>query len=244
MTVTPDQSAQKSGCANCIMRGLGLCTVLIDLGWERPYAGEQHPVMQKKTAFAARRTIFHQNQTLAGVPVICEGWATSLMKLSNGRRQILSILMPGELVTCRLLFERQLQLSIDAVTRGSYRTFDLAQLRAAMTLSPAIFDKFLLSYNDERNRADQLIADLGRRTATGRIARLMLDIWGRQKKAGKLAANSIEFPLRQTHIADATGLTTVYVSKVINGFRNDELVEFTDRSLKILDIDKLRQLAA
>ncbi|MDO8877947.1 MAG: Crp/Fnr family transcriptional regulator [Pseudolabrys sp.] len=244
MTVTPGQSAPKTGCSNCVMRGLGLCTVLIDLGWERPYAGEQQPVAQNKTAFAARRTIFHQNQTLAGVPVICEGWATSLMKLSNGRRQILSIVMPGELVTCRLLFERQLHLSIDAVTRGSYRTFDLAQLRAAMTVSPDIFDKFLLSYNDERNRADQLIADLGRRTATGRIARLLLEIWGRQEKAGKIDGNSIEFPLRQTHIADATGLTTVYVSKVINGFRSGSLVEFSDRSLKILDIEKLRQLAA
>ena len=50
--------------------------------------------------------------------------------------------------------------------------------------------------------------------------------------------------MRQTHIADATGLTTVYVSKVINGFSNDRLVEFTDRSLKLLDIGKLRQLAA
>lgn len=244
MIVPQGKSAQKSGCSNCIMRGLGLCTVLIELGWERPYAGEHPPVAQNKSTFAARRTIFHQNQTLAGVPVICEGWATSLMKLSNGRRQILSILMPGELVTCRLLFERQLQLTIDAVTRGSYRTFDLGQLRAAMAVSPDIFDKFLLSYNDERNRADQLIADLGRRTATGRIARLLLEIWSRQEKAGKISDNSIEFPLRQTHIADATGLTTVYVSKVINAFRNGSLVEFSDRSLKILNIAKLRQLAA
>lgn len=244
MTVTPGKSAQKTGCSNCIMRGLGLCTVLIDLGWERPYLDEHRPVAQNKSSFAARRTIFHPNQTQAGVPVICEGWATSVIKLSNGRRQILSILMPGELVTCRLLFERQLQLTIDAVTRGCYRTFDLAQLRAAMTVSPDIFDKFLLSYSDERNRADQLIADLGRRTATGRIARLLLEIWSRQEKAGKIADNSIEFPLRQTHIADATGLTTVYVSKVINAFRNDSLVEFSDRSLKILNIDRLRQLAA
>ena len=226
------------------MRGLGLCAVLIELGWERPYAGEQSIVAQSKTSFSARRTIFHQRQTLDGVPVICEGWATSLMKLTNGRRQILSILLPGELVTCRLLFERQLHLSIDAITRGSYRTFDLAQLRAAMAVSPGIFDKFLLAYNDERNRADQLIADLGRRTATGRIARLLLELWARLEKAGRIDADSMEFPLRQTHIADTTGLTTVYVSRVLNGFRHDELVEFSDRSLRILDIEKLRQLAA
>ena len=65
------------------MRGLGLCTVLIDMGWERPYAAETS-ITQKKSNFAARRTIFHPNTTLEGVPVICEGWATSIMKLSNG----------------------------------------------------------------------------------------------------------------------------------------------------------------
>jgi CRP-like cAMP-binding protein len=225
------------------MRGLGLCTVLIDMGWERPYAAET-TIAQKKSSFAARRTIYHPNTALEGVPVICEGWATSIMKLSNGRRQILSFMLPGELVTCRLLFERKLHLSIDAITRGSIRTFDLTQLRAAMTMSPSIFDTLLAAYNEERNRADQLIADLGRRTATGRIARLMLDIWGRMEKAGKVEDGAIDFPLRQTHIADATGLTTVYVSKVINAFRSGSLVEYSERSLKILDIDKLRQLAA
>lgn len=234
---------QKPGCSHCIMRGLGLCNVLIDMGWERPYTGET-TIQQKKSNFAARHTIFHQNETLDGVPVICDGWATSIMKLSNGRRQILSFIVPGELVTCRLLFERKLHLSIDAITRGTYRTFDLAQLRAAMTMVPPIFDKLLSAYNDERNRADQLIADLGRRTATGRIARLMLDIWSRMEKADMIEDGAIEFPLRQTHIADATGLTTVYVSKVINAFRNGSLVEYSERSLKILNIDKLRQLAA
>lgn len=244
MIAPTGQPTQKSGCANCVMRGLGLCSVLIDLGWEQPFKGAQTDVPQKKTQFLARRTIFHQNESLAGVPVICEGWATSIIKLSHGRRQILSILIPGEIVTCRLLFERQLHLSIDAITRGSYRTFDLGQLRAAMSASTGIFDRFLLAYNEERNRADQLIADLGRRTATGRIARLILEIWNRLEKAGQHDHNIIEFPLRQTHIADATGLTTVYVSKVINNFRNSNLVEFSDRSLRIIDIERLRLLAA
>ncbi len=83
MTATSKLPAQKTGCSNCIMRGLGLCTVLIDMGWERPYAAETS-ITQKKSNFAARRTIFHPNTTLEGVPVICEGWATSIMKLSNG----------------------------------------------------------------------------------------------------------------------------------------------------------------
>jgi CRP/FNR family transcriptional regulator len=226
------------------MRGLGLCSVLVDLGWDKPYADGKETISQKRSPFYKRRNIFRQNETVEGVPVICEGWATSIMNLTHGRRQILSILLPGELVTCRLLFERSLHLSIDAVTQGCYRTFDLEQLRTAMALSPKIFDTLLSAYNEERNGADHLIVDLGRRTAIARIARLLLNIWGRMEKTGRVKDGAIEFPLRQTHIADATGLTTVYVGKVINRFRNDGLVEFSERSLKLLDIEKLHRLVA
>jgi len=225
------------------MFGLGLCSLLIDLDLDRTQQNASTAISQKHSVFPARRAIFFHGSIIEGVPIICDGWATSVLRLSKGRRQILSILLPGDMVAGRLLFEPQLQVSIDAITNGSYRTFDRSQLRSAMAASTKIFDKLLSAYNDERNRADQLIADLGQRTASERIARLLLDIWTRLEKAGKVEDDSVEFPLRQTHIADATGLTTVYVSKVINAFRNDGLAEVTDRSLKILDIEKLRHMA-
>jgi CRP/FNR family transcriptional regulator len=225
------------------MRGLGICDVLIELDLDRT-APVSPAIAQRRIEFAARRTISYRNGPVDGVPIICDGWAVNIFRLSNGRRQVLSFLLPGEMVSGRLLFEPQSHASIDAITSGSYRLFDRSQLRSALTASARTFDRLLSAYNDERNRADQLIADLGRRTASERIARLLLDIWSRLEKAGKVEDGKIEFPLRQTHIADATGLTTVYVGKVINAFRNDGLVEFTDRSLKILDIEKLRQVAA
>ena len=225
------------------MFGLGLCGVLIDLGLDRTH-DTGAAISQEQSAFAARRAIFYRDRTIDGVPIICNGWAANIFRLSKGRRQIVSFLLPGEMIAGRLLFEPQLHLSVDAITSGSYRTFDRSQLRSAMSASTKIFDRLLSAYNDERNRADQLIADLGQRTASERIARLLLDIWSRLENAGRVEDNSIEFPLRQTHIADATGLTTVYVSKVINTFRNNGLAEVTDRSLKILDIEKLRHMAA
>lgn len=236
-------SLPKSGCSNCVMRGLGICDVLIELDLDRT-APVSPAIAQRRIEFAARRAIFYRNGLVDGVPIVCDGWAVNLFRLSNGRRQVLSFLLPGEMIGGRLLFEPQLQISVEAVTSGSFQIFARAQLQSAMFASKEVFDRLLSAYNDERNRADQLIADLGRRTATGRIARLLLDIWSRLEKAGRVEDDSVDFPLRQTHIADATGLTTVYVSKVINAFRSDGLVEVTDRSLKILDIKKLRQVAA
>lgn len=224
------------------MRNLGLCSLMTEnLDSTAPVSPA---IAQRQIKFVARRTISNRKEPINGVPIICDGWAANVLRLSNGRRQVLSFLLPGEMIADRLLFEPPLQASVDAITSGSCRIFARPQLQSAMFASKKIFDSLMSVYIDERNRADQLIADLGRRTATGRIARLLLDIWSRLERAGKVEANGVEFPLRQTHIADATGLTTVYVSKVINGFRNHNLVAFSDRSLKILDIGKLRQLAA
>jgi CRP-like cAMP-binding protein len=148
------------------------------------------------------------------------------------------------MITCRLVFETQLHVTVDSITDGSYRAFDRAQLRTAMSNSPATFDRILSAYNAESSRADQLIVDLGRRSASERVAGLLIELWDRLEKLNKTDGNSVEFPLRQSHIADATGLTTVYVNKVLGEFRHEGMVDISDRFLQIRNMTKLRRLAA
>ncbi|HVZ54099.1 MAG TPA: Crp/Fnr family transcriptional regulator [Pseudolabrys sp.] len=226
------------------MRGLGLCQVLLDLGEEKPWSNEWPVISQEHRPTPARRIAFRQGEILDGIPVACEGWAARMVQITNGRRQILSFLLPGEIVTAALVFDPQLRFSIEAVTRGCYRCFDRSQLRHAMFVSPAIFERVMTASNDERKRAEQLITDLGRRTASERVARLILDLWDRLGKAGLVDGDSVDFPLRQTHIAEATGLTPVYVNKVLGEFRKNGLMTITERSLQMTDETRLRRLAA
>ena len=53
----------------------------------------------------------------------------------------------------------------------------------------------------------------------------------------------LDFPLRQRHIADATGLTPVHVSKVLSEFRRSGLIRLSERSLTILDLTGFRRIA-
>lgn len=225
------------------MLGTGLCGLQSDLELDRRVSINAE-ISQTQVEFTARHTIFRQNEIFDSIPVICDGWAATILKLSNGRRQILSFLLPGEMITCRLLFDPQLHISVDSITDGCYRTYDRSQLRSIMSGSQNIFDRFLSVYSDEDRRGDQLIATLGQRTAYERVACLLLDLWDRLEKSNKVTANRVEFPLRQTHVADATGLTPVYVSRVLNEFRDDGIIEISDRHLHIFDMEKLRRLAA
>ena len=54
---------------------------------------------------------------------------------------------------------------------------------------------------------------------------------------------TIDFPLRQHHVADATGLTAVHVSKVLSEFRRNGLIEISDRSLTILKPAEFQRIA-
>jgi CRP/FNR family transcriptional regulator, anaerobic regulatory protein len=208
----------------------------------------------------ARRIICREQELNDGVPIICEGWAASVIMLSDSSRQILSFLLPGDMVSTALLFETQPHCLVEAITEVRYRTFSRADLRAVLFKNLALFEAFSKAWVEEKVRADQLIADLGRRTADERIARLVLNLAERLTRRGLTRSDpmnsdptdvnpadvnptDMDFPLRQHHIADATGLTPVHVSKVLSEFRRNGLIRISDRSLAILDPAGFRRVA-
>jgi CRP/FNR family transcriptional regulator, anaerobic regulatory protein len=194
---------------------------------------------------AARRIICREQELHDVVPIICEGWAASVVMLSDGSRQILSFLLPGDIVSASLFFDVRPHYSVEAITDVRYRSLNRAAFRAALFKHPDLFERLLKAWTEESLRADQLIVDLGRRTADERIARLILDLAERLAQRGMARSGSMEidFPLRQHHIADATGLTPVHVSKVLTEFRRGGLINISDRSLTILDPTGFQRIA-
>lgn len=191
----------------------------------------------------ARRTIWRESETIDGVPVVCQGWAATAVTLSDGRRQILSFLLPGDLVATVLIHEAVSPCSVEAITDVRYRTFPRAGVKAALNRQPDLFAAVSRIWSEETTRADRLAIDLGRRGAAERIANLILNLSERLLSRGMMQGQTMEFPLRQHHIADAAGLTVVHVGNVLAEFRRAGLIEINDRSLTILNAVALRRVA-
>lgn len=197
-------------------------------------------IHQSANTVPARRIICREQDLRDTVPIICEGWAASVVMLFDGSRQILSFLLSGDLVSTALLFEARPHCLVEAITDVRYRTFKRSELKGILFKNPDMFDKLSKIWIEEKDRSDQLIVDLGRRTADERIARLILNLADRlaqrgMTRPGEASALEMDFPLRQHHVADATGLTPVHVSKVLSEFRRSGLIKISDRSLTILD---------
>jgi len=191
----------------------------------------------------ARRTICHPTESPDFVIVICQGWVTSSISLSDGRRQILAFYLPGDIVSTPSLFEPISGRLIEAVTDVTYRKFKRTELKSILFKNPGLFEKVSKCWIEEKANSDQLALDLGRRTADERIARLILSLAERLTKRGMVHGQTLDFPLRQRQIADATGLTPVHVSKVLGEFQRAELIEISNRSLVIANESALRQIA-
>lgn len=233
-------------CAICLGFDLNICLPAAAAAAENaPSRARPLKIGQSGHTVPARRTIWREQDMHDIVPVICSGWAAAIVMLSNGSRQIVSFLLPGDVISTTLLFEARSYCLVEAITDVRYRAFNRAELRSLLFSDPDLFDRFAKAWVDEKVRADQLIVDLGRRTADERIARLILNLVDRLDKRGmgRGEANEFEFPLRQHHIADATGLTPVHVSKVLTEFRRNGLINISERSLTILDLPGFRRVA-
>jgi len=207
-----------------------------------PTPGEL-PLTSTTHTIPARRTICHPKEWSEFVPFICHGWAVSSITLPDGRRQILSFLLSGDLVPTASLLEPMSGGTVEAITEVTYRKFKRSDLKAYLFTHPDVLEKLAKIWIEERTQADQLALDLGRRTADERIARLILNLAKKLVKCGMMNGQTMEFPLRQRHIADAAGLTPVHVSKVLGEFQRAGLIEISSRSLMIINETELRRAA-
>lgn len=131
----------------------------------------------------------------------------------------------------------------ESITEVTYRKFKRSDLKALVFKHPDLQDRVANIFIEEQTQSDKLAFDLGRRTAHERIAGLILDLAERLVKRKMMNGKTMEFPLRQRHIADATGLTPVHVNKVLGEFQRDGLINISSRSLTIVDETELHRTA-
>jgi CRP/FNR family transcriptional regulator, anaerobic regulatory protein len=232
-----------SACTACPAYQLSLCSEVREKVAGADWLPGTTPLASTAHTIPARRTICHHKEWSEFVPFICKGWAVSSITLADGRRQILSFLLPGDIVSAASLLEPMSGRTVEAITEVEYRKFKRSDLKAFLFRYPDMLETISRVWSDERAQFDQMALDLGRRTADERIARLILSLAERLAKRGLRNGDMMEFPLRQRHIADATGLTPVHVSKVLGEFQRAGMFEIGGRTLTINDEMELRRAA-
>ena len=242
-TTVAGSAGRPPGCAFCMIYKSGLCNAAEPEGASSNTSIEGRKIEISVHTVHARQMILHPREPSEFVTFICSGQAISSIGLPDGRRQIFEILLPGDIVFWTVLFEPMSGRLTEAIDDSIYRKIKRVEFMALLTKQPDFFKMFMRISAYKKNQCDQLALTLGRRNASQRIARLILDLAKRFAERGLMSDYTFRFSLRQRHIADATGLTPVHTSKILRQLRRAKIIDFEHRSLKIFDMTKLLQVA-
>lgn len=193
--------------------------------------------------FAARTDIVPEGDDPSAAHVILDGWACRYKQFTDGRRQIISLLLPGDICDPHVFLLSRIGHAIGALTPVTVSRITGETIRDLKFSSPTLqeaFDREALATVEIQR---EWTVSLGRRSATERLAHLFCELHLRLAAVGLADASSCPLPLTQTDLADVLGLTSVHINRTLRDLRNTGLITLSGKRLVIEDAQGLRQLA-
>lgn len=192
---------------------------------------------------APRRDLVREGERPRAVSLLLDGWVCRYKQFADGRRQIVGFHIPGDLCDPGLALVAAMDHSIASVTRLRHAEIALSEFDELVGRSPAFARA--LRWNELVNSAlaREWVANVGQRSAYERIAHLFCEMFVRLRAAGLTDGPACAFPLTQTDLANATGMTSVHVNRTLQEMRRDGLLEFSCRRLVVPDLRKLKRVA-
>jgi CRP-like cAMP-binding protein len=200
-------------------------------------------LLQPDERFEADQDIVAEGQVPRSVFVLKEGMACRYRILPDGRRQIMTFLLPGDLCDLHVFLFKAMDHSIGTLTPVRVAAIAQTDVLDMTVRHPRISVGLWWSTMQEEAMLRERIVSLGRRDGRGRVAYLLCELVWRQQAVGQGRNDTIALPLTQSELADALGLTAVHINRVLQDLRQQKLLTLEQRRLVLLDIDALARIA-
>lgn len=170
--------------------------------------------------------------------VVLSGWVAWMAQFADGRRQIVSIALPGDLL------ERPPAGDL-GVLHSALAPAQTAEARGLIDIveksscSGGLAEAWRQARKAAEARRIRQVLRLGRLSAYERTACLLLELHERQSRAGLCDEHSMPLPLTQEMLADLLGLSVVHMNRILQQLRRDELIVFRGGRVVFPDRDAL-----
>ncbi len=175
--------------------------------------------------------------------VMIEGWAYRYKVLPSGTRQVLAFLMPGDACDLHIGLLAQMDHGIQTITPAKVVMIERVEMDTMMAARPAIARAMYIAQLVDEGTMRAWITSMGRRASIERVAHLMCELYLRARDISISSETSLSLPLSQILMADALGMTSVHINRVLKELRLAGAMTLSRGSLEIIDPDKLARIA-
>ena len=183
----------------------------------------------------ARADIMIKGDRCTGVHTLFSGWAFRYLQLRDGCRQILDILLPGDLMGLQTPMTGKIRHSVRAITDVKVCNLDGGRFRNLFEAHPALSEALVATLLVEEHRSDVRLLLLGRQRPTERLAYFLLELRERLHRRGEIVEEGFDLPLTYEHLADTIGVSRSQIGASLRELHARRWASLTDRRLVFID---------
>jgi CRP-like cAMP-binding protein len=174
--------------------------------------------------------------------LILSGFACVYKMTAQGRRQIVSFSIPGDMPDLQSLHLKVLDNSISTISpcRVGFITHD--DLRSICERYPRLAAAFWRETLIDAAIFREWVMNVGRREAYQRMAHVLCELLVRLRAVDLVEDHVCDLPITQSEFADALGVTNVHVNRVLQQMRAEGLIETQGTRLRVPDWDRLKEV--
>ena len=172
--------------------------------------------------------------------VLLSGFAYRHKSTGEGGRQVLAIHIAGDFVDLQNSLLEVSDHNVQMLTDGDVASVPRETIRELALARPAIGVALWTDTLVDAAIFREWVVNVGRRDARARIAHILCEFSLRLEEAGLAENHRYELPMTQEQLADAVGLTSVHVNRVLRALGEEGLISRNKRSIVIEDWARMR----
>jgi CRP-like cAMP-binding protein len=211
---------------------------IADLSAEAKAALSALPIRLR--AFEENADIVRQGDRPRECGLVVEGFVCRYKLLGEGQRQIMSFHIPGDIPDLQSLHIKVMDHSLSALTPTQIAFIPHAAVNEVTRNNPEVASAFWRDTLIDAAVFREWLAGVGRRSAHQRIAHVICEVYVKLQSVGLADGESFQLPVTQAELADALGLSSVHVNRVLQDLRRVGLISYRGRFVVIGDWDGLQ----
>lgn len=172
------------------------------------------------------------------------GWLAISKSTQDGQRQMIDILLPGDMMDPNSADRCTSPVQIEALTNVTYAAVPQPEFLRLCQARPRILDAAVRNVGAAFTRLSERMLRLGKGTAQSVIAFALCELCLRSSAAGLKNGVGFHIPMTQQQLGEFCGLSAVHVCRTLRRLERNGVVDITDHmDIAVHDVDALSQLA-